>query len=120
MLKNIKIKKPKILILGISYKKNIDDDRESPSIEIMKILKRKKIYFEYNDPYFKKIRKGRKNNILKKSIKLTKKNLEKFSAVLLVTDHDVYNYKYIAQNSKKIFDTRGRYKKFNFSNVIYC
>ena len=58
MIKKIKVKNPKILILGVAYKKNVDDDRESPSFENMKILKKMKISFEYNDPFFKTIRKG--------------------------------------------------------------
>ncbi len=121
MMKSLKKDtKQKILILGVSYKKNVDDDRESPSFEIMKILKKKKINFEFNDPYFKEIRRGRQNKIVKKSISLNKKNLSKFSAVLLVTDHDYYDYKFIAKNSKIVFDTRGIYKKFNFKNIIYC
>ena len=120
MLSSLKSLKQKILILGVAYKKNVDDDRESPSFEIMKILKKKKVNFEYNDPYFDKIRKGRQNKINKKSIILNKNNLKKFSAVLLVTDHDKYDYKFIAQNSKIIFDTRGVYKKFAFKNIVYC
>ena len=100
--------------------KNVDDDRESPSFEIMKILKKKKISFEYNDPYFQKIRKGRQNKIFKKSIIINKNNLKKFSAVLLVTDHDKYDYEFIAKNSKIIFDARGVYKKFSFKNIVYC
>jgi UDP-N-acetyl-D-glucosamine dehydrogenase len=120
MMNNLKIKSPKILILGVAYKKNVDDDRESPSFEIMKILKKMKIKFEYNDPYFNHIKKSRQNNIIKNSVVLSKQNLKKFSGVLLVTDHDKYNYKFIAQNSKIIFDTRGVYKKFNFKNIIYC
>ena len=120
MLSKLKRHKQKILILGVAYKKNVDDDRESPSFEIMKILKKRKISFEYNDPYFDKIRKGRQNKIIKKSIPLSKKNLKKFSAVILVTDHDQYDYEYIAQNSKIIFDTRGVYKKFAFKNIFYC
>ena len=120
MLSNLKSPKQKILILGVAYKKNVDDDRESPSFEIMKILQKKKINFEYNDPYFDKIRKGRQNKIIKKSIILNKNNLKKFSAVLVVTDHDKYDYKFIAQNSKIVFDTRGVYKKFAFKNIVYC
>lgn len=120
MISVLKKKKLKILILGISYKKNIEDDRESPSFSLMKILKSKKIKFEYNDPYFKKLRKGREFKTIKKSILLTKNNLRKFNAVLLVTDHDLYDYEFIAKNSKIIFDTRGRYKKYNFKNIVYC
>ena len=62
-----------------------------------------KISFEYNDPYFDQIRKGRQNKIIKNSIKLNKLNLKRFSAVLLVTDHDKYNYKFIAQKFKNCF-----------------
>ncbi len=120
VLKNIPLKKPKILLLGVSYKKNIDDDRESPIFEIMKILRKKKISFYYSDPYFKKIRKGRQNKIMMKSIKINKSNLKKFDAVILVSDHDLFDYKLIANNSKIIFDTRGRYKEYNYKNIIYC
>ncbi len=120
MLTKLKNRKKKILILGVAYKKNVDDDRESPSFEIMKILKKQKISFEYNDPYFDKIRKGRQNKIIKQSVSLNKDNLKKFSAVILVTDHDQYDYKFIAQNSKIVFDTRGVYKKFNFENIFFC
>ncbi len=120
MLKNIKKKKPKILLLGVSYKKNVDDDRESPAFAIMKILDKKKIKFDYNDPYFKILRQGRQSKLKKKSIILNKKNLKKFDATLIVTDHDKYNYKFLAKNSKKIFDSRGVFKKYNFKNVIYC
>ena len=117
MLKKIEINnKTKILILGISYKKNIDDDRESPAFEIMKILNNKKIKFDYNDPYFKKIRVGRKINFNKKSIKINKKNLKLYSAVLIVTDHQHYNYNFISKNSKIVFDTRSVYKKPQFKN----
>ena len=119
MLKNLK-KNPYILILGVSYKKNVDDDRESPSIEIMKILNKKKIKFEYNDPYFPKLHKVRKLNFVKKSVLINKNNLNKFTAVLLVTDHDSYDYNFIASNSKKIFDTRSRYKQYNYKNIVYC
>ena len=59
-------------------------------------------------------------NFKKKSIELNKKNLKKFDAVLLVTDHDSYDYKFIAENSKVLFDTRGVYKKYSFKNIIYC
>ena len=119
MLKNLKEKSPNILILGVSYKKNVDDDRESPSIEIMKILKRKKIKFDYNDPYFLYLRKGRNLNFTKKSIPINKKTLKRFSAVLVVTDHDKYDYEFIYRNSNLVFDSRGVYKKFDYKKVIY-
>ena len=55
-----------------------------------------------------------------KSIKINKSNLKKFDAVILVSDHDLFDYKLIANNSKIIFDTRGRYKEYNYKNIIYC
>tara|TARA_B100002051_G_scaffold266686_1_gene294143 strand:- start:3221 stop:4531 length:1311 start_codon:yes stop_codon:yes gene_type:complete len=106
----------KILILGISYKKNIDDDRESPAFEIMKIFTKNKIKFEYSDPYFKKIRKGRNINIIKNSIKLSRNNLKGFSAALIIADHDLFDYKFISENSKFVFDSRNVYKNKKYKN----
>ena len=86
----------------------------------MRLLREKKIKFEYNDPYFPKLRRGRNFNFDKKSIKLNVKNLKKFDATLVITDHNFYDFKYIYKYSKQIFDARGVYKKFNYPNVIYC
>ncbi len=112
--------KPKILIFGISYKKNVDDDRESPSFEFMKILKKKRIYFDFIDPYFNKIRKGRKTLIEKKSIKLNKKNSKVYDCAIIVTDHDKFNYNFIKKNFRYVFDTRGVFlrKKIVSQNII--
>ena len=124
VLKKIeKSKKIKILLLGLSYKKNVDDDRESPAYEFMKIFKRKKIQYDYHDPYFNEARKGRNTNENKKSITLNKKNLSKYDASILLTDHDVFDYKLIAKHSKLIFDTRGKFKEIklkNYKNIIFC
>ncbi len=122
MLKILKKKDKRILLLGVSYKKDIDDDRETPTYEFMKILKKKKIRFDYHDPYFPQIRKGRNINLNKKSIKLNKYNLKKFDAVILLTDHSFFNYQLIAKHAKLIIDTRGKYKnKFfeNYKNIIF-
>jgi UDP-N-acetyl-D-glucosamine dehydrogenase len=118
-----KEKKIKLLLIGVSYKKNTDDDRESPTFAIIKILNKKNINFDYHDPYFNKLRIGRNNKKVKNSIKLTKKKLGTYSAVIILTDHDILNYKLIANNSKLIFDTRGKFKNTIFknnSNIIYC
>ena len=124
VLKKIeKSKKIKILLLGLSYKKNVDDDRESPAYEFMKIFKRKKIQYDYHDPYFDRARKGRNTNENKKSITLNKKNISKYDASILLTDHDVFDYKLIAKHSKLIFDTRGKFKEIklkNYKNIIFC
>lgn len=120
-INDVKIKK--VLLLGISYKKNIDDDRESPSFKFIEILNKKRIKFDYSDPFFPKIRKGRNISQVKYSINLTKENIKKYSAVILLTDHDNYDYKLIANHSKLIFDTRGKFKNTIYKknkNIIYC
>lgn len=104
-------KKPKILIFGISYKKNVDDDRESPSYEFMKIFKKNKIYFDFVDPYFEEIKLGRQISFKKKSIKLSKKNSKNYDCALIVTDHDKFNYVSIKKNFKLVFDCRGVFKE---------
>lgn len=117
VLKKIKKdKKIKILLLGLSYKKNVDDDRESPSYEFIKILNKKKIKYDYHDPYFARIRSGRNISENKKSINLNKNNLKKYDATILLADHDTFDYKLIAKHSKLVIDTRGRFKEIKLNN----
>ena len=113
-------KKPRILIFGVSYKKNVDDDRESPSFEFMNIFKKKKIKFDYFDPYFPKIKKGRKISLEKKSIKLNITNVKNYDCALIITDHDFFDYNFIKRNFKFVFDSRGVFfrKKIFSPNII--
>ncbi len=116
--KKLSINKKKFLILGVAYKKNINDTRESPALEIIKILKKKyKAKVEYHDPFVPVINKMRNYNFLMKSIKITSKKIKAFDAVIIVTDHDKFNYKIIRENSKLLVDTRGIIKK-KYPNVI--
>lgn len=108
-IKKIKKKELKILILGVSYKKNLDDLRESASLKLIKYLIKNKIKFEFSDPFVKKKISTRVVNVNKKSIKLNSKNLKKFNLTILMTDHDNFNYKLIYRNSENIIDCRGRY-----------
>ena len=114
--KDIKKKKISILLLGISYKKNVNDLRESAAIKIMKIFKKNKILFRYHDQFFKKIDLNFNTVTENKSFKITGVNLEKFDGVLIIADHDNVNYDFIFKNSKKIFDTKNivskKYKKY--------
>ena len=89
-------------------------------IKFIKILKKKNIYFDFVDPYFDKIRKGRKILIEKKSIKLNKKNLKTYDCAIIVTDHDLFDYKFISKNFKLVFDCRGVFysKKIFAKNII--
>ena len=101
----------KILILGLAYKKNVDDLRESPSLEIIDILLQKGAKVEYSDPFIIKTHKTRKNDFKMKSIELNKDTINSYDLVLLATDHDSFDYDLIKKESKIIIDTRGRFQK---------
>ncbi|MEW6556236.1 MAG: nucleotide sugar dehydrogenase [Elusimicrobiota bacterium] len=109
--KGIPLKNSKVLILGMAYKKDSDDIRESPSLELIEILERKGAVVSYNDPYILKIPKMRRHQIEKKSVTLTKNNLKQFDAVLISTDHSCYDYNFILKNSRLIVDTRNAISK---------
>ena len=110
------IKDSKILVLGLSYKKNIDDIRESPSLEIIYNLLKRGAIVKYNDPFVPKLQKVRKYDLDIENINLTEKTLRSFDCVLLLTDHDEFPYELIKNNSNLIIDTRGR---FNLSDNIF-
>ncbi len=116
ILKKKNIRDKKILILGLSYKKNIDDIRESPALEIIKIFKSRKFTVDYSDPFFNQIPKMRNYNLRLKNKNITSSSLKKYAAVILVTDHNQFNYKMILKNSKIIIDTRGKFKN---SSKVY-
>jgi UDP-N-acetyl-D-glucosamine dehydrogenase len=119
--KEIKKSKLSILILGISYKKNINDLRESAALKIMKLFRKNKINFKYHDKFFNNIKLKFNTDIQNRSMKITKKNLSKFDGVLLITDHDKVNYDYIFKNSKNIFDTKNlvlkKYPKYSYKTI---
>jgi UDP-N-acetyl-D-glucosamine dehydrogenase len=100
-----------VLILGASYKKDIDDMRESPSLKLIEILREKGAKIDYNDPYVSKLPKTRKFNYDMVSVELSKKNLTKYDLIILSTDHSGYNYKFITENAKLILDTRNAFEK---------
>ena len=95
-----------ILILGIAYKKDIDDDRESPGYAIMKILLEKGAVVHYNDPWIPKLHTTRKYNFQMKSTPITPDLLEKMDAVVIVTDHSDYDFAEIVKHSDLVIDTR--------------
>ena len=102
-----KIKNYKILIVGLSYKKNIDDTRESPAIKFIDFLIKDGIKFEYYDPYIKKYKFNSK--IIKSSNLNSIKKSNNYISILM-TDHDKIDFEFLKNHSKYIIDTRGRYK----------
>lgn len=99
------------LLIGIAYKKNVDDLRESPSLEIFNLINSKFKKIDYHDNYFKKLIVTRKNKMIKKSVNLSTKNLKNYDLIVLATDHDYLNYKKIYLNAKKIIDLRNKFPK---------
>ncbi|MCU4674727.1 nucleotide sugar dehydrogenase [Catenovulum sp. 2E275] len=100
----------RILILGMAYKKNVDDMRESPSLQLLDMLLHKGAYVEYSDPHVKCLPRVRKYNFELCSINLTTEILSSYDAVILATAHDAFDYKLIEKASSLIIDTRGYFK----------
>ncbi len=96
----------KVLLLGLAYKKDIDDLRESPSIELIELLQEKGAIVDYNDPYVPQSIKQRQHDLQMKSKKLSEKMLASYDVVLISTDHSCYDYDWIVKNSKLVVDSR--------------
>ncbi len=105
------LKNSRILVLGLSYKKNIDDCRESPSIKIINYLIKSGAEVSYNDPYIPSFTFCSDYKIKLKSSEINVNNIKSQDCIILITDHDIYEYKLISKHSKLIVDTRGRFSK---------
>ena len=105
------VKNSRILILGIAYKKNVDDMRESPAVELMDILTKKGALIDYSDPHIPVFPTLRKHSFDLKSVKLNETSIKTYDCLLLVTNHDKFDYELIKENAKLIVDTRGVYSK---------
>lgn len=104
------LKNSRVLVLGIAYKKNVDDMRESPSVEIMELIEAKGAVVAYSDPHVPKFPKMREHSFNLVSEPMTAENLANFDAVVLATDHDRFDYELIKQHAKLIIDSRGKYR----------
>jgi UDP-N-acetyl-D-glucosamine dehydrogenase len=101
------VKNSRVLILGVAYKKNVDDQRESPSLKIIQLLMQHGANVEYHDPYAPVCANHRHYpEINLKSVPLSKKDLQKFDAVIIATDHDNVDYQLVVENSSLLVDTR--------------
>ena len=101
----------RVLMLGIAYKKNIDDVRESPSVEIMQQLRELGARVEYCDPYFPQFPKMRRYDFSLESRTLTAKMLRDYDCVVIGVDHDCFDYELILKEARLLVDTRGRVKE---------
>ena len=111
------IKGASILVLGLAYKKDVDDTRETPAAEIIKLLMSKKAIVNYCDPYIPYFPRMRNYNFNLKSVSLTPKKIKTYDLVVIVTDHTKFDYRMIQKNANLIVDARDVYKK-KLNNVI--
>jgi UDP-N-acetyl-D-glucosamine dehydrogenase len=99
----------RVLVLGVAYKKNVDDPRESPCIELMELLEEKGALIAYSDPHIPVFPRMREHYFDLKSVELTPGALEGFDCVIVGTNHDLFDYALIKKHSRLIVDTRGVY-----------
>jgi UDP-N-acetyl-D-glucosamine dehydrogenase len=102
-------KKSRILVLGVAYKKNVDDVRESPILNIIDMLKEKEAVIEYSDPHIAQLGKIHGHEYNLKSVPITPESLPMYDCVIVATDHDAFDYHMIRQYARLIEDTRGVY-----------
>ncbi|OLO09876.1 UDP-N-acetyl-D-glucosamine dehydrogenase [Chromohalobacter japonicus] len=105
------LKGSRVLVLGIAYKKNVDDMRESPSVEIMELIEAKGAEVSYSDPHVPIFPKMREHRFDLQSVELSAESLSSFDAVVLATDHDRFDFDLIKRHAKLIVDSRGTYRE---------
>lgn len=113
----------KVLLLGIAYKKDVDDLRESPSLKLMELLTSRGAEVDYNDPYFPQLHKMRHYDYSqKKSVSLDPRSIGNYDCVLIATDHSSYDYEGILQAAKLVIDTRNATRRLlrNRDKIILC
>jgi UDP-N-acetyl-D-glucosamine dehydrogenase len=108
----------RVLVLGVAYKRDIDDLRESPSLTIIELLQKEGAKVSYHDPYFPFIGKGRKYDLQMKCSSL--ENLGQYDCVLIVTDHSDYDYPSIVRESQLVVDTRNATKGIKSEKIVRC
>ena len=105
------LKNARIMILGIAYKKNVDDMRESPAVHLMEMLRDRGADISYTDPHVHVFPRMREHKFDLRSVPLTADNLRNTDAVVLTTDHAKFDYELIRANAPLIIDSRGKYRK---------
>ena len=112
------MKGAKVLVLGVAYKKDIDDLRESPALTVIELLQKDGAQVSYNDPYFPFIGKGRHYDLQMKCAPVD--DVDKCDCVLIVTDHSDYDYEWIAQHASLVVDTRNAMRGIHGANIVRC
>ncbi len=108
----------RVLVLGVAYKKDIDDLRESPALTIIELLQKEGALVSYHDPYFPFIGKGRKYDLQMKRAELDQ--LDQYDCIVIVTDHSDYDYRRIVDEAQLVVDTRNATKGIDSPKVVRC
>ena len=116
--KKFEKKNIKILIVGVAYKKNTNDCRESPALKLIEILNKKKIKFDFYDPYVKELKYFRMYGLLNQKGLRSLEKINEYTCSVILTDHDIIDYKKILKKSNLIFDTRGIYNSFDSKKIV--
>ncbi len=112
------LKGSRVLVLGLAYKRDIDDLRESPSLTVIELLREKGASVDYNDPYFPTVGRGRHYDLNMTSVSLD--SLPSYDAVVIVTDHSTYDYKAIVEQAQLVVDTRNATKGIRSEKIVRC
>jgi UDP-N-acetyl-D-glucosamine dehydrogenase len=112
------IKGSKVLVLGLAYKKDVDDLRESPSLTIIEILRREGACVSYNDPFFPRVGHGRKYHLNMESQSLER--IADYDCVLIVTDHSSYDYPQIVEEAQLVVDSRNATRGIDSPKIVRC
>jgi UDP-N-acetyl-D-glucosamine dehydrogenase len=104
--RGLAVKGSKILVLGLAYKPDVDDVRESPSFELIEKLEELGAHVDYNDPHVPATHKMRHHDLQMRSVELTPASWKSYDCVLIATHHKAYDWQFIADNAKLIIDTR--------------
>ncbi|HWY45267.1 MAG TPA: nucleotide sugar dehydrogenase [Candidatus Sulfotelmatobacter sp.] len=113
----------KLLVLGVAYKKDVDDLRESPTLKIMQLLQERGAQLDYNDPYFPQLHRMRHYNYEgMKSVPLSPQTLGSYDGAIIATDHSAYDYNAIVDGSKLVVDTRNATRRVmrNRDRIVLC
>jgi UDP-N-acetyl-D-glucosamine dehydrogenase len=112
------LNKSSVLVLGIAYKRDVDDLRESPALTILELLRKAGAKVEYNDPFFARVGRGRRYNLQMESVPL--EVLDRFDCVLIVTDHSTYDYPGIVAESRLVIDSRNATRGIDSPKIVRC
>ncbi len=108
----------RVLVLGLAYKRDIDDLRESPSLTIIELLQKRGAHVEYNDPFIPSAGRGRKYALNMTSTSLDR--IPEFDCVIIATDHSQYDYPAIVSKAQLVVDTRNATKGMTADNIVRC